>query len=167
MLAVVGRSARARAVERRAEVVLGYDAERVIPFVAADNVEPIVNVAWQADAASSLRAGASAVVRGTDTAIIVDVAEPRDTDTLRALLQAHAKGSAGVTVPSLDGERGTPIVAGERALAAVRNARGAGVASIVARFADEVQELPVDSPVVLARIDSIESYERVRSMLVG
>ena len=58
------------------EVVLGCDAERIIPLVAADNVEPIVHSGWEHDHAGGVRIGATAVPRDTNTAIIVDIARP-------------------------------------------------------------------------------------------
>ena len=67
------------------EVVLGYEAERIIPLVALDNVEPIVNDRWREGAAGSLRVGATAVPRETETAIIVRVDEPRSADGLPPL----------------------------------------------------------------------------------
>jgi CTP:molybdopterin cytidylyltransferase MocA len=51
---------------RDVEVVLGYEAERVIPLVALDGVEAIIDANWRSGEVSSLRVGAAAVPRGTD-----------------------------------------------------------------------------------------------------
>lgn len=149
---------------RDIEVVLGHDAERVIPLVAADNVEPIVNAAWDRDPASALRVGASAIVRGTMTAIVLDIAEPRPAAILRALLDAQAATDAEVTVPHFEGTHGMPMVFGARALAALRNVRGAEDAQAIAeRFACNLVEA---GDLVLLRIDSRDSFEMAQARLL-
>lgn len=149
---------------RDIEVVLGHDAERVIPLVAADNVEPIVDATWARDPASSLRAGASALVRGTTTAIVLDIAEPRPAAILRALLDAHEAADAEVTVPQFEATRGAPMVFGAQALAALRNVRGGDDAQAIAdRFACNLVDV---SDLVLLRIDSRASFEKARAQLL-
>lgn len=146
------------------EVVLGDGAEEVIPLVARDNVEPIVNALWQSDPASSLRAGAAAVVRGAAAAVVIDIAEPRPAGVLRTLLDAHE--GAEVTAPVFAGLRGAPIVAGEHALALLRNTRrNARALAALEGIEDAVREVAVESDVVLLRIDSSDAYERVRQRL--
>jgi molybdenum cofactor cytidylyltransferase len=148
------------------EVVLGYDAERVIPLVTGENVEPIVNATWATDAASTWRTGAAALVRGTASAIVIDVAAPRPANVLRALIDAHEHAGREITAASYEGTRGTPLVMGERALAALRNLRGEqDVDAVIARFADETQDVAFDSEIVLRRIDSPAAYAELRSLL--
>jgi len=150
---------------RNIEVVLGDDAERVIPLVAADNVEPIVNATWRDDPASSLRAGAASVVRGTTSAIVIDVSQPRPAPVLRALCNAHDQVQEEITVPTFEGRRGAPIVVGKQALEALRNVRReADTSPVIRRFAGSTQEVRFDSDVVLLRIDSHHAYERAKSL---
>ncbi|MEX2226096.1 MAG: NTP transferase domain-containing protein [Dehalococcoidia bacterium] len=151
---------------RDIEVVLGHDAERVIPVVSGGDTEPIVNALWEHDAASSLRAGAAAVVRGTTAAFIVDVAEPRASAVLRALIDAHAEGDSDVTLPGFGGMHGTPLIMSDRALAALRNVRGnADQWSIVERFPDTTRVVAVESDQGLIRIGSLDDYHRAKRAL--
>jgi CTP:molybdopterin cytidylyltransferase MocA len=153
---------------RDIEVVLGYQADAVIPFVAGDNVEPIVNAAWEAEPSSTLRTGAAALVRGTTAAIVIDIAEPRPASLLRALRNAHEDSGAEVTVPSCEGAPGTPIVLGAEAIAMLRNVRGdADLASVVDRFSTSTRHLAFDTDVIFLRIDSAGSYERAMASLTA
>jgi hypothetical protein len=102
------------------EVVLGYDAERVIPLIARDNVEPIVDAGWQ-DAASSMRVGAASVPRGTTTALVTDVSRPCAAATFRRLLDAQIETRACVV--RANSGAATPFVVDAETLAALRNAR--------------------------------------------
>jgi CTP:molybdopterin cytidylyltransferase MocA len=104
------------------EVVLGCDAERLIPLVAADNVEPIVHSGWEHDHAGGVRIGATAVPRDTHTAIIVDIARPASAGTCSALLEAHAATGASVTRAASPVVPGMPVVVDTGVLAELRNA---------------------------------------------
>ena len=115
------------------EVVLGCDAERTIPLIAGDNVEPIVHSAWEHDHAGGARIGATAVPRGTSTAIIVDIAQPADAGACVALLEAHIASGAAVTraAPA----SGAAVVVDAAVLAELRNAtdEGGGVEAVIGR----------------------------------
>ncbi|HET6615811.1 MAG TPA: hypothetical protein VFH62_07985, partial [Dehalococcoidia bacterium] len=71
-----------------------------------------------------------------------------------------------ITAAAYEGTRGTPIVLGDRALAALRNLRGdQDIDAVIARFADEAQDVAFDSEIVLRRIDSRAAYDELRSLL--
>ena len=146
------------------ELVLGFGAETLISLTARDNVEPIVNSRWH-DRNASLRAGAAAVPRDTECAIIARVEEPRPSHVYRTLLDAHA-GVGQITRPAFHGTPGTPVVAGYDALAAIRNNAGDGVEGLLAGW-PKISKVPVDSDVVLLTIHSQADYEHARSTLAG
>jgi CTP:molybdopterin cytidylyltransferase MocA len=148
------------------EVVLGYDAARAIGLVTGENVEPIVNATWETDVASTWRTGAAALVRGTPSAIVIDVAAPRPVSVLQTLIDAHEHGGREITAAAYEGTRGTPIVMGERALAALRNLRGdQDIDAVIARFVDAMQDVAFDNEIVLRRIDSRAAYDELRALL--
>jgi CTP:molybdopterin cytidylyltransferase MocA len=144
-------------------VVLGFEAERIIPLVARDGVEPIVNDRWRDGAAGSMRVGATAVPRDTDTAVLVSVAEPRSSDVYRALINEHARADADIARSSYNGVASTPVVVGHAALAQLRNTTDhGGVDAVLARYADEIAEVAFDER-ALVRIVSEDDYVRARA----
>ncbi len=145
------------------EVVLGYDAERIIPLVARDNVEPMVNDRWQDDAASALRVGATAGPRETAAAIVVRVDELCDAHVYRTLLAEHARSGAAITRARASGAA-TPIVVNPAVLAELRNATdgAGGLDAIVARHAHESEEVEFHDDAVVRRIGDKSSYEQAR-----
>jgi len=149
------------------EVVLGYEAERTIPLVALDDVEPIVNARWQDGEAGSLRVGATAVPRDTSAAIVVRIDEPREAGVYRQLLDEHARSGAAITRPAFEGTPGTPIIVERAVLAELRNATDAagGLDGILARHATEIVEVAFGDDAVLLRIEDAASYARVRERL--
>jgi CTP:molybdopterin cytidylyltransferase MocA len=148
---------------RDIEVVLAPDATDVIPLVAADNVEPIID-AFDIDEASAVRVGSSAVPRGTDAALIVRVDEPRPASVYARLLEAHTP-DALLTRPSFAGTAGAPVIVNERMLEQLRNVRDAAMAIALLRTNNAAVDVPWDSDVVLLRVGNAEECARLRAML--
>lgn len=142
-------------------VVLGYEAERIIPLVARDNVEPISDPRWASGSASSLRVGASAVPRGADTAVVVYIGEPRPAAIFTTLLNAHFDGGAAITRPSWEGSPGAPIIVSEAVLAEMRNLTddARGIEAVCDRHAAEIAEVPFESSVVQYRFFTYTGWE--------
>jgi molybdenum cofactor cytidylyltransferase len=147
-------------------VVLGYDAERIIPLVARDNVEPIIDPRWASGPASSLRVGASAVPRGADTAVLVYIGEPRPAAIFATLLDAHFLGGAAITRPSWEGSPGAPIIVGDAILIELRSLLdGAGnLDGLLDRHASEIADVPFESSVVQYSLSTYTSWENMQAM---
>lgn len=147
------------------EVVLGHEAEGIIPLVARENVEPIVNARWRDGAAGSIRVGATAVPRDTNTAILVRVDEPRPSCVYRRLLDEHLRCGAAITRPAFEGTPGAPIIVDRAVLAELRNVTDAagGLDGIVARHAGGIHNAVAESGVVLMRIKTAMDYDRARA----
>ncbi len=148
------------------EVVLGCDAERVIPLVAQNDVEPIVNERWRDGDAGSIRVGATAVPRDTEAAIVIRVDEPRPAEVIRRLLEAHLASDAPLTRTSYEGGAGTPLVVGRAVLSELRNLTDAGgLNAIVARHTNEVAEVAFAEDIVLLRIADVDGYAQALDQL--
>jgi CTP:molybdopterin cytidylyltransferase MocA len=152
---------------RDIEVVIAPDGEAIIPLVARDNVEPVIDPRGEGTA-SAIQIGATALPRGTMHALIIDVAEPRPASMLRSLIDAHAAGDAAVTRASHGGTTGAPFVAGEAVLAALRNVADADALSrVLALLKAATHEHTCDDPVVLLEVRSAEEMARTRQLLGG
>ncbi|HEY8173573.1 MAG TPA: NTP transferase domain-containing protein [Dehalococcoidia bacterium] len=147
------------------EVVVGLDAEEVIPIVAGDNVEPIIDPTWMSDPSSALRVGAAAVPRGTTSVLIVPVTAPRPASIYRTVIEAHATSGARITRPSFEGTPGYPIVVDENVLAALRNVsdeRG-GIDALLQQHTENAHDVPLESAVALLSIRSLSDYVEARA----
>ncbi len=103
------------------EVVLGSDAERLIPLVSGNDVEPIVNERWPDGEASALRVGATATPRNTKTAVILRLYQPREANVIKAVLLQHIAATAALSRPVAGDTPGWPVVIDAAVLARVRN----------------------------------------------
>jgi CTP:molybdopterin cytidylyltransferase MocA len=119
-------------------VVLGPDADAIIPLVARDNVEPIVDERWRGARESALRVGCSAVPRGTDVALIVwadgEIAGAR----YGAMLERSEASGARMV---FDRARGGVAVVNAELLAELRNIADGGAAEWFRRHAQDGQEI--------------------------
>jgi CTP:molybdopterin cytidylyltransferase MocA len=148
------------------EVVLGCDAEHIIPLVAADNVEPIVDPLWQSDAASALRVGAAAVPRGTTTALVCDVTQPRTAARYTTLVDHHRERRAAVTRASHDGAPGWPAIIDEAVLAEMRNlAPHLSLDSLLAPHAGATLLVPTGAGEPLVTIASATDLRRLQKSI--
>lgn len=147
-------------------VVLGYEAARIIPLVARDNVEPIIDPRWANGPASSLRVGASAVPRGTGTAIIVYINGPRPAWVYQTLLDAHLDRGAAITRPSWEGSPGAPIIVGEAVLAEMRNLAddARGIEAVCDRHVAEIADVPFESSVVRRSLSTLADWENMQDL---
>lgn len=159
---------RASAVDR-VVVVLGHQAEEVRRHVHDPEVVVVTNADYRQGRAGSVRAGVGALTPDTEAVVILAVDQPRPAELIDSLIAAHRRGGGLITVPAHQGRRGHPPVFDASLiaeLAAVRE-ETLGLRDVMRRHADRVQEMPVDSPLVLLDINSPEEYERARRHILG
>jgi len=149
-------------------VVLGHGADEVRPRVppepstSSGRVRVVVNEAYRAGRATSLRAGAAAVLDGTEAIVVLNVDQPRPRELIASLLQEHQEGGALITVPSHGGKRGHPTVLSGALLPELRAAsdEAQGLRGVLAAHEAEVREVDLGTEVVLLDINTPEEYER-------
>ncbi len=124
-------------------VVLGHAAEEIRPRVPA-SARVVVNEAYREGRASSLRAGAAALLDSADPIVILGVDQPRPRRVHERLLSAHRGGRALITLPASDGKRGHPAVLSGTLLPELRSAseEAQGLRGIIAAHEGEVREAP-------------------------
>ena len=144
--------------------VLGYDADEIAPLVTAAGGRVVVNQGWREGRASSLCAGADAV-DDAGPIVVLSVDQPRPAEVTRHLLDHHARTSALITVPTHAGHRGHPVVLDGTLLAELRavDEESEGLRAVIARRADDVREVPFDSPAVLLDLNTPKDYETAKS----
>lgn len=152
---------------RDVEVVIPPDGDAIIPLVARDNVEVVIDTR-NAGVASAIQVGVTALPRGTAGALIIDVAQPRVSELLMGLVTAHNHSDAAVTRAASAGAAGAPFVAGDTAIGALRNvADDDGLSRVLASFADRTVLWQSGDPVVLRGIRSESDFVAERASVSG
>ncbi len=126
--------------------------------------EVVVPAARPAEMRDSIELGLEALARGTPPRSVL--LTPGDTPGITAEVVAQVLECAGkrpdhIVIPTCDGRRGHPIVL-PWSLAALVPALplGVGVNALVGRYSDRVVELPVESPKIIADIDTPEDLRK-------
>jgi CTP:molybdopterin cytidylyltransferase MocA len=151
---------------RDIEVVLAADADRIISLLACDGVEPVISGSSPEDEDNALRVGAAAVPRGTTTAIIARVAEPRPASLYARLLEEHLAREATITRPSRNGRSGSPVAVNAAILEELRNLRDRhGLDGLLARHAGSIATFDCPDNIVTLHIESQQDCARAAALL--
>jgi molybdenum cofactor cytidylyltransferase len=107
---------------------------------------------------SSILAGLNALPAETEAVLLLAVDQPRPAEVHRALLQAHARAQARITLPVHDGRRGHPVIFDASLLPELRaiDEASQGIRAVLERHAADVQEVPIDDPIVHLDVNTPE-----------
>jgi 4-nitrophenyl phosphatase len=145
-------------------VVVGSDAEAVIPRLAERPVQILRNYRWQEGLSSSLNVGVSALPPGTEAAIFLPIDQPLITPRLlQRFVELWRASGAGIIIPhSPEGQRGTPVLFARDFFAALANLSGdIGGRALFEQHAHRIAHLPVADANVLTDADRPEIYQRL------
>lgn len=147
-------------------VVLGHMADDMRPLVkvrrTAPKVSAIINPDYRQGKSTSIRAGLSALTGKPAAIMIIAVDQPRPSGVLRELVRAHLLRQALISVPFHGGRRGHPPVFSAALLPELLavSEEQEGLREVLRRHGDAVQEVPMDSPLVLTDLNTDEDYRR-------
>jgi molybdenum cofactor cytidylyltransferase len=147
----------------RIVVVLGHDADRLIPLVEGRaNLEWVVNPRYLQGKTTSIQKGLSAVsYRDATELLILNVDQPRSSETVRCLLERHHEHGRLITVPEFGGKGGHPIIIAARLLSELQSIEEEtqGIKAVVRSHAEDVVRVDLDKAEVLWDLNTPKQYE--------
>jgi len=149
------QQARAAAVDQIV-VVLGPATQHlVLPnLILAFNPTP------ETGRSASIRLGSAAMSEDVQSVIIQSVDQPCPVEVLTALYAAIAQRAGEIAIPSYQARRGHPVCFAGSLLPELRavTEAEAGLRAVVRRHAENVVEVPVNSPSVLWNLNDPAAY---------
>lgn len=143
-------------------VVTGHRREQVEAAVARLGVRCVHNPAYaEADMLSSIQAGLRSLPGECQGALLVLADQPQmQVQTVRQVVEAfRVSGGQALVIPSYQMRRGHPILLPARLWPEVLAlSADASLRAVVQRHADEIRYVVVDTPTVLADMDTPEDY---------
>ena len=158
----------------RVIVVLGHRADELRPLVERnEGATWTVNLDYRQGKTTSIKAGLSAlpsslplegegqgggeIVRDI---ILLNVDQPRTSDDVARILNAHRTHDYTVTVPEYNGKGGHPIVLSASLLPELRqiDEESQGIKAVVRRRPESVNRIPLDNPEILLDLNTPEQY---------
>lgn len=144
-------------------VVLGHAYDELAPVVPdVPDVHTIRNPDYKTGKTTSIKAGARELQRlGVgDSLLLLNVDQPRTSDLIRRVVEAHNDGDALVTVPTWGGKGGHPIVMSVNLLDELLEIREETLGVKALRIRNEVHTQRVDlgEPQVILDLNTPEDY---------
>ncbi|MCD4738207.1 MAG: HAD-IIA family hydrolase [Anaerolineae bacterium] len=146
-------------------VVVGAEAERVIPALEGRPCQVLRNYRWQEGLSSSLSVGLAALPPSIEAAVFLPVDQPCLTPQfLQALAARWRSGDADIIIPTYRGQRSGPVLFARSLFPALAQLSGdVGGRALFATHADRLATLPVTDPRLLADVDTPEAYAELRA----
>ena len=145
-------------------VVLGHDAERLKPVVdSVDNVSWVMNPDYLLGKTTSLKTGVAALSgQPVSDVLLLNVDQPRNSDTVRVLLERHLASSYRITIPTHGGKGGHPILISAELLPELADIdeESQGLKAVVRRHADATERFEMDDPSLLWDLNTPEQYQK-------
>jgi molybdenum cofactor cytidylyltransferase len=144
-------------------VVTGHQESDVRAALAGLDVRLVANPDFAQGLSTSLRAGMAAVPAGCDGALVLLGDMPRiEASDLDRLIGAFASGA--IVVPVHQGRQGNPVLWPRALFPEIMQLEGdAGAKRLIAAHPDAVREIEIDTPAILADVDTPEELQRLRN----
>jgi nicotine blue oxidoreductase len=148
-------------------VVVGDDAERLLPVVEPYGVRVVENPEWEEGQSTSVRAGLLALGPEVGAAVVLLADQPLVGPEAVGRLVAAFEAGAGVAVATYGGERRNPVLFSREVWPLLlRELTGdEGARNVLRRHPDLVREVPCDDVGDPADVDTpqdLRALERVR-----
>ena len=151
-------------------VVTGHQSDRVVAALAGLPVEFVHNADFADGLGTSLRAGIAALPAQADGVIVCLGDMPQvDAAMIDRLVGALApdKGAL-IAVPTIEGQRGNPVVWSRRFFVDLMAVEGdVGARHLIGRYSEAVVEVPLTGTAALTDIDTPEALQAVKAELEG
>jgi molybdenum cofactor cytidylyltransferase len=142
-------------------VVLGSQAEKIIPQIAREPVKIVLNQDFEQGMSSSIRCGLSHISEAADGVMIVLGDQPLiEKEIIDLLIERHRHSERGIILPVYKGIKGHPVIFKMKYKDELMRLTGdIGGKQIVERHPSDVLEVEVDSESVVMSIDVESDYQ--------
>jgi molybdenum cofactor cytidylyltransferase len=146
-------------------VVLGHRHRAVTPYVQGPSVRYVVNPDYRQGKTTSITAGLRAIDPAAKGILLLAVDQPRPSEIISAVMEAHAESGALITSPRFDGRGGHPLVFSHLLKGELEDIseERQGVREVLRAHGSEVNEVEIDDPIVRLDLNSPEEYEAART----
>ncbi len=145
-------------------VVLGYQADKIIPKIATTTVKIVVNPHYSGGMSTSIISGLQAVEEKSDAIMVVLADQPFiDSHIINHILEEFAKHSKGIIIPTYGGKQGHPVIISLKYKSELLALKGdIGARELISRHSEDVYLVNVDSYGIIVDIDTKEEYKLLR-----
>ena len=148
-------------------VVLGHKQDKLLPLLEGrDRVDSVFNPDYRAGKTTSIKAGIKAVLDScqaadAQTLVLLNVDQPRTSETIGTLLTRHESSDCLITIPVFQGKGGHPIIFDSSLLSELLEIEEAsqGIRAVVKKHEERMQRVEMDTQDVLWDLNTPEQYQ--------
>lgn len=147
----------------RVVVVLGHQADLLIPLLAGRDVTVVVNPDYRLGQSSSLKAGLHALFAETEAVLFLLGDQPLITPALiDRILDGFAASPSPIVLPVCDGRRGNPVLFSRETFSRLEAlSADCGARPLFDEYAKRILLISVTDPAIHMDIDTEEDYGRL------
>ena len=147
----------------RVVVVLGHQADVLIPLLESRNVTVVVNPDYRLGQSSSLKAGLHALAEETEAVLFLLGDQPLISPKLiDGILTAYEASPSPIVMPVCAGERGNPVLFSRETFSRLEAlSADCGARPLFDEYADRILKVSVADPAIHMDIDTEEDYRRI------
>lgn len=149
-------------------IVLGANAERILPTLDRNSGTVVVNKHWEEGQLSSIVTGITALDRELYHGVMIcPVDHPLISQSLLVdVLHGFWKSGKNIILPTYHGKRGHPVLFGKAMLDELCSAPNTeGAKAVIRKYPDEIFEVPVTDEGILLNIDTPSDYQTLKTKL--
>jgi len=148
-------------------VVLGANAESILPTLKDKPVQVVVNKEWPEGIASSVRAGLMAIGPETEAVVFFLADQPFvKPETVATVIRCYYQTRKPIVAPAFKGVRGNPVLFDRSTFLELASLRGdKGGRTIIESHPDWVQTVEVSDPGIRIDVDTPQDLSLSKDML--
>ncbi|MCH7787760.1 MAG: nucleotidyltransferase family protein [Chloroflexi bacterium] len=147
--------------------VLGHEANAVVPHVNGPSVRHVLNPDYRLGKTTSIKVGIRHIDPHADAILLLAVDQPRTSDIISTVIQAHRQNDALITSPRYQGHGGHPLIFSaslKEELARISEEKQ-GIREVFKAHSSEIYMLEIDDPIIRLDLNTPEAYEEAFSKL--
>ena len=144
-------------------VVVGHQAEE-LKLIMKDwlGVSWVLNPDYAQGKTTSIKTGLDVLQSDNlDAILILNVDQPRSSETVQHLLQQHRESRKLITIPTYQGKGGHPIIMDASLLSELKSIseESLGIKAVIRKYPDSTQRLELGSAEVLWDLNTPQEYQ--------
>lgn len=145
-------------------VVLGHNADEVSLAVEITPARWVLNPDYEKGKTTSIKTGLMSIHPSADAILLLAVDQPRTSEIVSQVVNAHVANGALITSPRYQGHGGHPLIFdGSLKPELERICEGnQGLREVFAAHRGDVFELPIDDPMIRLDLNTPEAYEEAK-----
>ncbi|MBJ6802237.1 molybdenum cofactor cytidylyltransferase [Geomonas propionica] len=147
----------------RVVVVVGHEAERIVPLIEGGGVEVALNPEYRRGQSSSLNCGLRSLGPETDAALFLLGDQPLITPAvIDSLIRAYRCSAHPIVMPVYQGRRGNPVLFDRETFPAMMELPAdCGARPLFEKYRERLLKVPVEDVSIHFDIDTAADYRRL------